>query len=835
MDDPRFSIVALAGGMLVALGVMSVQAAPGASLELTLSAAADAGVEPVPVRTGVPMSPGALVDERNVRLLVDGRETDLQTEVLARYNDRSVKWLLMDFRVAPTAKLKLEFGKGVRPKAVGRSIKVAQDAAGVTIDTGRLKATIRKDGVGLMDEISLDLNGDGEFAGDERLPSAKGARANWMDFVHAPTITSRKVMSAAAVRGQVDPSRVEITELKVEVAGPLRAIVKLAGNYRYKKVGKAVTYPYPNPQYRDTRPKDVGRIPFVMRLHFFRGSGSVEIQHTFIYEGDPDRDFPTELALAAPMPTSSDAVVTIGTEKGVTRLTRGKSSAIGLSQTSADTSRIWKTTPAGAPGIVSQSGRAPGWMDVSNKRWGVTAAIWRSWQQYPKGFVADAGSGQLQAQLWPAGAGPMCLRRYTRRWGVSETGARGGIDPFSVSRHVSRGVAKTHRVLLDFHAGPAKDESIPPRIAWFRQKLRAWPPADYLCRLQAHNSAAISPVEPGKYDHLEKIITDCLDWMLFNRERFRWYGMLDYGDLQQCYQNVHHHGRWESDYGRWGWFNGDASGNKPYKALLTHFLRTGRRDIFDMFEAEILHIIDVDMVNSEEYPWNDEGWRDMRGCGHRHNGQHWACFFVGSRAARVTSFAQLYYFTGDERLRDALDIFAEAAWKELGVGRAGRGGHSSTQDMTSRLYYRLERTGEKKVRDLIAAKWSWLLNSNRGAAELAAAAKEEDDLDWVRTPAKRALTPRRDYRYPGTVIVPLTNAIRYLQGKEDVKAYRAAIDKAVAHMQQRYRAGPQGLPRDQWPGPIGGPIQGNWNPIPNHMPLAIHALRLNDAAKKGGK
>ena len=358
---------------------------------------------------------------------------------------------------------------------------------------------------------------------------------------------------------------------------------------------------------------------------------------------------------------------------------------------------------------------------------------------------------------------------------------------------------------------------------------------DYLCRTRARIGSVFSPVEKGKYDELEKITEACLGYMLHSQERFRWYGMFDYGDLQQCFQNVHPRGRWESDYGRWGWFNGDASGHKPYRALLTHFLRTGRRDVFDFFEAEILHIIDVDMVNSQEYPWNNEGWRDMRGCGHRHNAQHWACFFVGSRAARVGSFSQLYYLTGNERLRDALDIFAAAAWKELGEARAGRGGHSSTQDMTSRLFYTLERTGEKKVRDLIVEKWSWLLNANRGAAELKAAEEEDDDLEWVRRPAERALKPRRDYRYPGTVVGPLASGIRYIKEPAARQRYRQALDQAVEYMKKMHQGKPQSLPPEKWPGAPGGRTQGNWNPIPNLMPVAIHALKIHDAARKGGE
>ncbi|HUW58372.1 MAG TPA: hypothetical protein VMZ92_17175, partial [Planctomycetota bacterium] len=180
----RSFCVAAAGLVWVLTLVLTAQReAAGASLELQLNGAAD-GAASFPVRTGVPIDPGELTDGENVRLMVDGAEAELQTEVLARYNDRSVKWLLLDFRATPGAKTVLEFGKDVRRKPVARSIRVAEDDASVTVDTGRLRAVIRKDGTGFPDELSLDMNGDGKYSDDERLRTAGGTRANHMDFVH---------------------------------------------------------------------------------------------------------------------------------------------------------------------------------------------------------------------------------------------------------------------------------------------------------------------------------------------------------------------------------------------------------------------------------------------------------------------------------------------------------------------------------------------------------------------------------------------------------------------------------------------------------------------------
>ena len=49
----------------------------GGMLELRLTPAPPPDARAVPVRAGVPFGPGALLEERNGRLLIDGREAGL--------------------------------------------------------------------------------------------------------------------------------------------------------------------------------------------------------------------------------------------------------------------------------------------------------------------------------------------------------------------------------------------------------------------------------------------------------------------------------------------------------------------------------------------------------------------------------------------------------------------------------------------------------------------------------------------------------------------------------------------------------------------------------------
>ena len=56
-----------------------------------------------------------------------------------------------------------------------------------------------------------------------------------------------------------------------EQSGPLRAVVKITG--KHKSVSS-----------------DRAWLPFVVRLYFFAGSDSIRIVHTFIFDGDQQKD-----------------------------------------------------------------------------------------------------------------------------------------------------------------------------------------------------------------------------------------------------------------------------------------------------------------------------------------------------------------------------------------------------------------------------------------------------------------------------------------------------------------------------------------------------------------
>ena len=249
-------------GVLAVLA--SVPAARAKELALTVDFSGAKLGRAMPVTGGVPLARGALTDGRSVRLLAGGREVPLQTKVQAFWPDKSVKWLLLDFQVRPEDKpLTLRYGLGVAARAAAKGIVASADASGVTVDTGAMAFRVRRDGSGLLDEVSF---------GGRRVFEAAGRRLNFMDMVHTASPADCAPMSRYVRDGKLDPSRLVLTKVALESPGPLHAVVLLEGKYTYKLVGSTIT---------GTDVK--GDCPFRVRLHAYAGQSFLKIEHFFYY------------------------------------------------------------------------------------------------------------------------------------------------------------------------------------------------------------------------------------------------------------------------------------------------------------------------------------------------------------------------------------------------------------------------------------------------------------------------------------------------------------------------------------------------------------------------
>ncbi|MGE5530629.1 MAG: DUF642 domain-containing protein, partial [Bacteroidota bacterium] len=177
------------------------------------------------ITQGVPFPQGALREAQQV-LLAD---RPCQAETLTRWPDGSVKWLLISTQAANGEKLRLEYGPQVKAAAAPFAVKVADTPQAVDIDTGKLKFSVPKDGSALLAGIQ---------AGTRQIERVEA-------FVN-DQFTSRGVKP----------------DVRVEEAGPVRVVVRIAGSHQNPAGQKLLDY--------------------VLRVYAYAGADYLELEHCFI-------------------------------------------------------------------------------------------------------------------------------------------------------------------------------------------------------------------------------------------------------------------------------------------------------------------------------------------------------------------------------------------------------------------------------------------------------------------------------------------------------------------------------------------------------------------------
>ncbi|HPD17328.1 MAG TPA: PKD domain-containing protein [Planctomycetota bacterium] len=200
------------GALLLLL--MSAAVCPGASVRLVVRNGAEADQTDAPVTLGVPWPAGALPAPDTLRLYDPaGAERPLQTQVLSRWPDGSVQWLLLDFQATVprkgTANWRLDTGVAPRAEALASPLTVREDATQITVSTGGATFRLSKERFTLFDEVMLE--------GQERpLVAPHGEE----DGLSLEPVGGRALLSS---RG---PARAE-----VETRGPVRVAVRLEGKF----------------------------------------------------------------------------------------------------------------------------------------------------------------------------------------------------------------------------------------------------------------------------------------------------------------------------------------------------------------------------------------------------------------------------------------------------------------------------------------------------------------------------------------------------------------------------------------------------------------------------
>jgi hypothetical protein len=659
----RESVTRLARVLPLALLIAGAVSAAEPAAPVTLDWLGGAApAVPAGVSWGVPWPKGAVQPHDALALkAADGQTVPLQTWPLAFWPDGSVKW--SGQAIAATAGLAGPFtlapGAAAEPAV---RITCTDDADAITIDTGAVRARLPKHGGNLVESLSV------------------GGRVVARDGHLIARLEDRSQYAASQVLREEDfTSRVESAVL--EQSGPVRAVVKITGRHASAASGRAW-------------------LPFTVRLYFFAGSGEIRIVHSFVFDGDGEKDFIKGLGLSLAVPFREELqnrhMRFVGDGTGVwaqpVRMLPGYRPQAGaeigrlyarhlggqrvpnladfdervrgailsvpvwndakLTQPGPNGFSIYKRTSADSSWLhVTDGRRALGLAVLGDVSGGLAVGVKDFWQKSPAAIEithAAQPAGEMTIWLWSPEGAAMDLRTY-------DTGPHGlpaNYEDWKPGWGTALGIANTHDLTLwAFGAIPADAQLVAMAQAADAPPILVSTPEYYHAR-QVFGHWSLPDRSRPALRWVEDQVEGLVDFYRQQVDERSWYGFWDFGDIMHNYDFGRH--EWRYDVGGWAWANTELM---PDMLLWYSFLRTGRPDIFRMAEAMTRHTSEVDVYHLGPFA----------PLGSRHNVNHWG---DGAKQPRIShdGIKEFYYFlTTDERVGDLLhdQLGAEATYDRL--------------------------------------------------------------------------------------------------------------------------------------------------------------------------
>jgi hypothetical protein len=603
---------------------------------------------PQGVSWGVPWPQGTVKKDTTFRLA--GPKDDpmpMQTWVMAYWPDGSVKWTGHATTAAAAPKsLTLAVGKPAPPPT---PLQVKQTDAHIEINTGTSTYKIPKTGANLIDSIAT---GDRIVARQGRLVCVREDRSEY---------EKKRTIREEEFTGRID-------KVTLEQSGTVRAVVKIEG--RHKADGGERAW-----------------LPFVVRLYFYAGADAAQMVHTFIFDGDQEKDYVRGLGVRFTVPMRQQAhnrhVRLAGESTGLfaepvrpiagrpnpssdlyTKQIAGKQlpnledlpgkanveqlavwDGFKLVQTSADSFAIHKRTGPQSSWVHAASGkRSLGLAFVGDTTGGLAVGMKDFWQLCPTELEvqkASADAAELTVWLWSPDSPAMDLRHYDTK----AHGLEASYEDIEPGWSTATGAARTTELTLrPFADTPANEELL--KVA----KASAETPR-LVCSPEYYHSLPIFGFWslPDRSTPAKKSIEDQLDrtfaFYQGQIEQRHWYGFWDYGDVMHSYDATRH--AWRYDVGGFAWNNTELM---PDMWLWYSFLRTGRADVFRTAEAMTRNTQEVDVYHIGKF----------KGLGSRHNVSHWGCGAKENRISQAIQKRFYYYLTTDERtgdlMREVVDV-----------------------------------------------------------------------------------------------------------------------------------------------------------------------------------
>lgn len=614
-----------------------------------------------PVSSGIPWPKGKLhVGDNLVVHDKSGRRLHMQARALAFWPDGSVKWTLITARIDARRKQQLDLrlsqsnssGSPVlSPNSrnpTSSSLKVKKEMSRIGIDTGCMRLSVDATGGGLIRNLQVrDSNGrwrqmlkpEGLGIYVNRCDPDGTARTAFTNVTdNDPDRRSRPLPPKGFDTDAEDPPyNVSIIE-----QGPERVGLRIAGTHVNGK-GKRFC-------------------PYVIHLYTYANSTRIDLQHTLIYTGLPEKDLISGFGLTIPLRLGKSGIAghfagddgeAVRTEVQATPA-HPKWTNARLTQMLAEGYLLEKWTGSDCGKIKILEGRRnPGWTQFGDDNTSCIACVRDFWQQYPKAFSTDAVNGNMKIELWPDSVAPWDLRRYSHEFypDLYEYTRPDLWSKFPEETHGARGIAKTHDLSFVFHADAPDTTEIEKTGQTLSEPLFLVAAPEWYCKSGALGT--LTCADPEHFPKLEKTFAGYTDFMISEKERCRWYGMVDYGDFQMTYAREDYNSprktspatakrRWLSDVGGHAWVNTEA---RPDQWLWFAFFLTGRSDFLSAAAAMSRHNRDIDSYH----------WGNFKGSGSRHNVNHWGCADKEWRISMPISLRVHYYLTGDAWTRETIN------------------------------------------------------------------------------------------------------------------------------------------------------------------------------------
>lgn len=541
-----------------------------------------------PATVGIPFQRGLHTDASTLQLVEQGgTQVGAQFKVTSRWDDGSIRWLLVDFIADMSAANGIgsyEVDLGGSGSATGTNLNVTDGATAITVATGLLEFTVSKTAFRLFESIRIDRDNDGQVD-DECLDTG--------------------AMRGIVINDGTDQytmDRVTPTSITVEEQGPIRVTIRAEGVHQ-NALGTDI-------------------LNWVARITAWNDQPHIKVQYSFRnMDGDgvstaSHNDAAQQLRAVAEADSvyfdlpfdfqTTDPSARLGGSGGLSHATgvmnsaeyaellqnytgthdaadpenlqpaaynsgTGEGSSDQLTNTWADQAHNLITYDVSGKISANGDGSA-GWAQMAGSGLQVTAVVRDFWQQYPKSLRVQ-GDGLLRMGIWP--------------------------ELSSWKLQVFAGAMKTHDMLLSFNPIGSTNEN----TAESRANIINDPPFGvcdprHYAATRVFGEIATTDVllqddsyfrntsKPFAANYMDEVIAH-FGGILFDRDNSNGgsgheYGMWHWGDGKHTTPVE-------------GWENNDWG---ITRAALQWFAASGNRGLFALADVTARHFRDVDVLHA---------------------------------------------------------------------------------------------------------------------------------------------------------------------------------------------------------------------------------------------